>query len=801
MSKNLPVLEYLPQIIEAISNSSLTIIEAAPGTGKSTLIPLELLKHTTGKILLLEPRRVAAKSLAQFLAKQLGEPVGQTVGYRMRADSRVSTATKLEVITEGLLSRMLVDNPELPGVTHILFDEFHERSLQTDESLAFSLNAQKLFRGDLKLIIMSATLDPAKLVNLFPDAPWVSVPGISYPVETLYLGKPDRLEDGIIRGINRALKSVEGDILVFLPGRGEIQRVKASFNALMEPSSLPLGESPEIVTLTSETDSQEVARLFEKSSAPRIILSTSVAETSITLPYVVAVIDSGLSRFSIYNPSTGLSQLVTRKSSKAVVDQRRGRAGRVREGVCFRLWKEGEVLLSSLEPEILREDITSFVLRSLGFGASSLSELVLLDYPLEANWQAALDILIGLKAINDRNIVTPHGNKILKIGAHPRLAHMLLEGKERGYSESAAYACAILESPFPSGKTLEEAVRKLRSSNSVLNTQAERYHRMIGGDSDSVAPEFWHLLLSAYPERLGRKTDRGTYILSSGGEFKLEGQVQDQRNEFICAGKVQRHKTLGKIDLYEPVSIGQLKKSLQLEKVNTVEFDGEKIRASSEDRIGGLIINQTSYSASKIEKKEAIRRWFIADGLEKLIESSNAKELIARFRWGLLQDSSLTLKSGFEIEDLKDTLDDWFFPFAEGQTDFSKLDLKFALLSRLSFQDKKTLEEKIPEFLVLETGTKARIDYRENGSAYVAIVLQELFGRSSSPTVCGVPLTIELLSPRRLPIQVTGDLRSFWSTVYPELKGQLKRDYPRHFWPDDPLSASPVLKGLLRNRS
>lgn len=779
----LPVSKYLPEILEAISSAPLTIIEAAPGTGKSTLIPLELLKHTTGKILLLEPRRVAAKSLALFLAKQLGESVGQTVGYRMRADSKVSSGTKLEVITEGLLSRMLIDNPELPDVTHILFDEFHERSLQTDESLALSLNAQKLFRADLKLIIMSATLDPGKLKKIFPDAPWVSVPGISFPVETHYLDKPDRLEEGIFRGISRALKSAHGDILVFLPGRGEIERVKTKLLSEKIDS--------EVIILTSETDSRDVFSLFQESAAPRIILSTSVAETSITLPYVVAVVDSGLSRFSIYNPNTGLSELVTRKSSMAVVDQRRGRAGRVRAGNCYRLWKEGETLLSSLEPEILREDITSFALGALAFGINTLRDLVLLDPPQEDSWQKALELLMGLGAIDKHHVVLPHGEKLLKLGMHPRLAHLLFEGKARGYTESAAYACAVLESSFPYGKTLEEAISKLKAGNTLQKRQAERYNRLVGGEQDTAAPEFWYLLFSAYPERLGRKTERGTYILSSGGEFKLEGE----QSEFICAAKVQRHKMVGKIDLYEPVSITQLKKFLKVEKVNSVEFDGEKIRGTSKERIGGIVLNQGHYSPTAEEKIVAIRRWLEDEGLEKLIENSNARDLITRVKWGTIHG----VESGLSLEELKSSLDDWFFPFTELVSDFSKLDLRSALLTKLSFHERKVLEENIPEFLALETGTKAKIDYRLDGSAYVAIVLQELFGLSASPVICGVPLTIELLSPRRLPIQVTGDLQSFWKTVYPELKGQLKRDYPRHYWPDDPVNSKPVLKGLLRN--
>ncbi len=734
---------------------------------------------------------MAAKTLAQYLSKQLGQQVGETVGYRMRADSKISASTRLEVITEGLLVRMLIDNPELPGVSHVLFDEFHERSLQTDESLALSLNSQKLFRPDLKLVIMSATLDPKKLKDKFPQAPWVSVPGISFPIETHYLDRPDRLEEGIVKAISRAIKAVSGDILVFLPGRGEIQRVRER----LEAGQLNAG----ILALTSETDPRDVQTLFEESSVNRIILSTSVAETSITLPFVVAVIDSGLSRFSIYNANTGLSELVTRRSSSAIADQRRGRAGRVREGLCYRLWKEGEVLFPALEPEILREDITSFALGVNAFGISNLSELELLDYPADKNWQAAIELLQKLNAVDRLGVVSDHGRKLLKVGAHPRLAHMLLDAQERGYAETASFACAVLESNFLPNQTLEEAILKAKKGNSFQKKLAERFHRVVGGDADKVVPEYWRLLASAYPERIGRRNEKGNYLLASGGEFKLS--AGNNAAEFICAGKVERGKSIGRIDLYEPVTLEELKSHFQLESNEAIEFDGKRFRGVKSEQLAGLVLNEKPITLTSELKYQAISNWLKTVGVSELVENGNSKELIERLRWA--KKNSLDLKLSSDLIEVVESppTDDfvtYVLTFLKGD-DIQELDFREILLAKLSFQERKLLEEKLPESLNLRTGTKAKIDYRDDGGVYVAVILQELFGERETPQVAGVPLTIELLSPRKLPIQVTSDLRSFWTTIYPELKGQLKRDYPKHYWPDDPVNSKPVLKGLLRN--
>ena len=785
----LPVQIKIPEILATVESSPLSIIEAAPGTGKSTVIPFELLNALpNSKILLLEPRRVAARSLAQFLATKLNEPVGKTIGYRMRAESRVSKDTRLEVITEGLLAKTLINDPELSGITHVIFDEFHERSLQTDAALALSLKSQSLFRPDLKLIIMSATLDESSLRAHFPQAPWVRIEGKSYPVETFYTGKPDRLEQGIESAIKQAREKVSGDILVFLPGRAEIDRSRERLRS----------SGITTVTLTSDTSASDVAEIFYGTEERRVILSTSIAETSVTLPRVEAVVDSGLSRFSIFNADTGLSELVTRRSSQAVVDQRRGRAGRVKAGCCFRLWRDGEILLRKLEPEIIRGDITTLALDLAAFGVTELDELDLLDKPAASRWQSARELLQAIGAVNDRGVITTYGSELSRLGAHPRLAHLLVQGKARGFGETAAYACAALEASHLPFGTLENGVQLIRSAKGVSAIQAERYKKIVDARSDSRAPEYWFLLGTAYPERLGRKTERDTYVLASGGEFKL--QSPRRTGDFIFAGRVEQHKGIGRIDLYEEVTPDQISEIEPTQKRRVVIFEGGRAQAFEEEHVLGLVLKRKRGEISSDEKRHLFWSWLKGGGIHDLLKTNEVAELLTRASWA----SRAGLKNFPELSEhnLSRSFEDWLSPYLETAStldELKSLSLPELILSTISYDQRTTFEKQIPLYFQLPTGTKAKIDYRPDGSAHVQVILQELLGVSATPKILSVPLTLHLLSPSKLPVQVTQDLNSFWMSVYPQLRKQLLRDYPKHYWPENPSTAKPVLRGLLRN--
>lgn len=782
----LPILPFLDEIRDAIETNSVSILQASPGAGKSTEVPLALLKTLqSGKILLLEPRRVAARSLAQYLSKRLGEPVGKSIGYRMRGDTKASSDTRLEIVTEGLLTRMLVEDPELSGIKYVLFDEFHERSLQSDTALALSIESQKLFREDLRILIMSATLEGGELKKLFPKAPFIEVPGRIFPIETIYRGKPDRLESGILSAIGNALKNGEGDVLVFLPGRSEISRCFSRFEE--EFTGI------EAIALTADTSAGVASSLFEESTYRRVIFSTSVAETSVTLPYVRTVVDSGLSRYSIFNSSTGMDELVTRKVTEASAEQRRGRAGRVAAGTCYRLWNEGEVLLSHTEPEILRADLASFALDILLFGISKVEELILLDFPNRSSWEKAIELLKKLGAVDTEGRVTLHAGELSRFGVHPRIAHMLCRAKELGVPRTGVYAAAVLESTARYGETLSESVKRAATDKGFVKAHAERLLQQLGGElkGEEFPSECGKLLAAAYPERLAKCTSKGTYLLAVGGEVKLPEGSSLSSYEFISAGRIETPR----IALGEAIGEGEIFESYPVENLREVVSDGERIRASLVSRVGEVIVSSKQAETTDEERRFFVNKLLQEKGIEEYLDKE-ARSFLYRLKWGAAHNA--LPKSWGNHSNIDDLLLE-HAPAVNSQNELREFDWLSVLKTKFSYDQLKEFEKLLPESFSLATGNSAPIEYRSDGGVRIRVLLQELFGQKETPRVAGRISSIELLSPAKRPIQLTSDLASFWVNIYPQLRKQLMRDYPKHSWPEDPLTAKPVSKGLKRN--
>jgi ATP-dependent helicase HrpB len=766
---DLPISPYLAQIVEAVARSPVTILQAAPGAGKSTELPLALME-SFAKILMLEPRRMAARSLCNYLAERTGSKVGEVVGYRMRGETRVSGETRLEIITEGLLSRMLITDPELPGVELVIFDEFHERNISGDEALALSVQVQRYLRPELRLLIMSATLQAKQLQVLFPEAPLIEIPGRSYPVALSYRGKPERLEVGVSRAVREALRVSAGDVLVFLPGRGEINRCR---EALWE-----VADSCRVVSLSADTPAMEMGLLFRPGESRRVILSTSVAETSVTLPGVTAVVDSGLTRYAVFDSSSGMELLVTRKVSAAQAQQRCGRAGRVAPGVCLRLWEEGEQLLPQTEPEILRGDVTSFALNLSLFGVNEPAELLLLDYPPPSRFQEARSLLKRIGALDAAGRALPHAKQLAAFGVHPRMAQLLLKAKALKVPKTGAYLVALLEASKLPSDNLSEAIIGVK--NKELLTRAAGLLRQLGEDAEEVFPaSVGELVLSAYPERLARRTERGSYILGAGGEVRLQEGSTLAGAEFLTVARVSGSRIL----CAEPITFEEiLRLGTPVEERELVLERGEIPRVVLRQVLFGLVLDTQKKSPTPEERGKL----FLAE-LRKVPLNGEL--------WSRVRFAKACLRYPIEME-----LDERAIPYLSTLERFSEISHDELLRSMLPFDLLRSLNRELPAVLKLPTGTEVSLEYSEDGEIFASVLIQELFGFKETPRVADSrPVTLELLTPARRPIQTTKDLNNFWKVSYPELVGELRRRYPKHHWPENPLESSPVRKGLKRN--
>lgn len=821
---NMPVESSFPALLEALHTHDRVLLVAPPGSGKTTRVPLLLMEHMEGTILMLEPRRLAARSAAGYMAASIGESAGRKVGYRVRLESRVSRETRVEIITEGILTRRLVADPELSGVSCVIFDEFHERSLQADTALALCLEAQAALRPDLKILVMSATLNTEELSELLSPCPVIIAEGRMWPVAVRHVPCPagfggfgtssgrEALLTHTAATVRRVLVEETGSVLVFLPGQSEIRRVTELLKSL--PPHVFL--YPLYGDLSA--DEQDAAIAPAAPGTRKVVLATSIAETSLTIEGVRVVVDCGLARSSRFSPATGMNALVTTRVTQDAADQRAGRAGRVEPGICLRLWHEGERLLPARRPEILDADLAPFLLDTLAWGAAP-QELPLLTPAPEASLaQAArtLELLGALHGKTGRFRLTPHGEALSRLPLHPRLAHMaLLSG--RHLPLAAALAVLVEERASGSGCDIRPRIAELRRS-SRLRRAAEQIYSLISKNTSLPLNEISNdessagaLLSLAWPERIAQRRERGKFRLVSGrgAELPLEDSLADAPFLAIAAmdGGAQGS---GRIHLAAPLTRDVLEKlhGTLLRQEEAVWWDEctEAVSARKRTMLGSIILDDEPLRGKNLSPDnvlEALVPALVRLGLTCLPWTEELRQWQARVQlmrrmdtgsnWPDVSDNAL-------LSALKgDPLNNWLSPWLSGVTkraQFSSVALDKALFSLLPYSLARRLENEVPARIEVPSGSSVRIDYLPEGGPVLAVKLQEMFGQQDTPAVCGgrCPLTVHLLSPAGRPLQVTRDLGGFWRGVYASVRAEMRGRYPRHPWPDDPLTALPTKK-------
>jgi len=807
----LPIHQVLPALTSALSASNAAVLVAPPGAGKTTVTPLALLSQPWldgGKIVVLEPRRLAARAAAARMAQTLGEGVGETVGYRVRLDARVSAKTRVEVVTEGVFSRMILDDPGLDGVAAVLFDEFHERSLDADLGLALARDSQGLLRPDLRLLVMSATLDGARIAALLGDCPIIESQGRQYPVETLYLGRDPalRLEDRVVRAIRAALAEADGGILVFLPGQGEIRRVAERLAEQVRDPNL------DIAPLYGAMDvrDQDLAIAPSPPGRRKVVLATAIAETSLTLADVRVVIDAGLARVPRYDPARGLTRLETVRVSQAAADQRRGRAGRTAPGVCYRLWDEPETraLPAFARPEILETDLARLALDLARWGARGADGLAFLDPPPAAAMGEARALLRRLDALDAAGDLTAHGRAIAELPLLPRLAHMVLAGARAGSGEAASQLAVLMTEQGLGGGDVDLAERRRRLSRSGAprdrdaRALAARWARSAGGRAAGEGLSDGLLLATAFPERIARaRGGVGEFQLASGRGAYLDPTDPLAREAWLAVGELGGGEARDRILSAARLEAADLEDAFkaQIETEDLVRVDSEgRVSASRVRRLGRIVIDER-----RIERPDpsliaaALARQVRADGLDRLPWGEGARRLRARCAFLWAQDP--TSWPDLSDEALLASIETWLGPLLLGRTSLSGLDpgaLDGALRDLIAWDQQRALEAAAPETWTAPTGTRVTIDYAAEAGPTIEVRVQELFGLATHPTVAGgrIPLVLSLLSPARRPIQTTRDLPGFWRGSWSDVRKDMRGRYPKHPWPEDPLAEPPTTR-------
>jgi ATP-dependent helicase HrpB len=826
-SADFPINAALPTLSEALSRRRQTLLEAPPGAGKSTIVPLFLLDSAwlhDQKILMLEPRRIAARAVAKRMAALLGEPVGRRVGFRTRLETQVSASTRIEVVTEGILTRMLQEDSGLAGIGCVIFDEFHERSLNADLGLALCIESQQNLREDLRILVMSATLDLKPLVSLLDDAPVVSAGGRSFDVATHYVPRRPEvsLELQTAQVVRSALRDHEGDVLCFLPGAAEIRRVQ---RALQDSG---LDSAFKILPLYGDlTGAAQDAALAPAGSRERkIVLATSIAETSLTIPGIRVVVDSGMRRYAEFDPVTGMSRLVTGKVSLAAADQRRGRAGRTSHGDCYRLWSEGThaSLSAQTPPEILHADLAPLALELACWGADA-KMLKWLDPPPAAPLAQARELLRELEAIDAAARITPHGRMLEKLGMHPRLAHMMVKSRDLGGAHLACDLAAILSErdilrAAPGARDADLRLRvavlrgdgrevppgvsvDARAKDQALRSSANWQRDFARGQRDSADPhEATGILLAwAYPDRIGRaRGEGGRYLLANGRGARFAEPQALAKSEFIVAAELDGAEREARIFLAAPIGLADLENHFAtlIRENADIRWDDkdQAIRARRERRLGALVLDAAEI---RDPDPDAMQAAALA-GLKQLGITGLpwTKDLLQwRARVMLMQHYAVPAPTpwpDFSDTALAATLEEWAPPWIDGFTrreHFAKIDLRGALRSQLTHAQGTILEREAPTHFKVPSGSAVPIDYLDGEIPTLSVRLQELFGLHETPSVAGgrLPLLLKLLSPAGRPVQITRDLLSFWQRGYHEVKKDLKGRYPKHYWPDDPYTA------------
>lgn len=789
MTDRLPIDEVLPELLATLRKNPNVVLSAPPGAGKTTRVPLALLElfpPEAGRIVMLEPRRIAAASAARYMAQNLGEAVGQTVGYAIRFERKVSAATRIEVVTEGILTRRLQDDPELNGVVCVIFDEFHERSIHADLGLALCLECQTALRPDLKILVMSATLDCGPIAALLGDAPLVASQGRSFPVELRYLGLQQRqpLPRLMASAVRRALKEEQGDILAFLPGSGEIRAVQRE----LEEDGL----EAQVCPLYGDLPFEQQQRAILPGPRRRVVLATNIAETSLTIDGVRVVIDSGLSRRLQLDPATGLERLVTVRAAKAQALQRTGRAGRTAPGVCYRLYGEHsfQAMTPFALPEILTADLSPLLLELAAWGSDDPAGLAWLDPPPAVHLAAARELLRLLGALDDNGRISKLGHQMARLPLHPRLARLLLAGQQQGL---AAAACRL-------GAELSQ-----RSSAPALIRQTEQQLRRLVGCHDGATgtpdeAQLALLALVAWPDRLAqrRSGDADRYLLTSGRGAQLSAKLKGGGPELLVALQVDGGAGAeGVIHRFVGVSEAQVRQVLPqlLQRRRLVAWDeaAGRVLAGEQEALGGVVLSSRQVAASDAEALPLLLEQVKRRGVASLNWSPAARQLQARVA---LCSRLLPEEEWPDLSEklLGSRLADWLGPHLAGLRswqELQKIDLAQALQQLLDWRQLRELDSLVPLQVTIPSGRRAALDYTAEEGPVLAVKLQELFGLADSPTVCRgrLAVLVHLLSPAGRPVAMTRDLQGFWQRGYPEVRKELRGRYPKHPWPDDPWNA------------
>ncbi|MGY4233447.1 ATP-dependent helicase HrpB [Bradyrhizobium sp. USDA 4449] len=815
----LPIDAVLGDLARALEAHNAAVLVAPPGAGKTTRVPLALLDAPWAigkKIIVLEPRRIAARASADRMAKSLGERAGETVGYRVRFGSKISRATRIEVVTEGIFTRQILDDPELSGVAAILFDEFHERSLDADMGLALARDAQLGLREDLRILVMSATLDGARVAKLLGGASIVESEGRAFPVETRYLGRKADvpIERQMADAIASALRADSGSVLAFLPGAAEIRRTQNLLGERVQDASI------EIVPLFGALDAAVQDRAI--SPAPKgmrkVVLATSIAETSLTIEGVRIVVDSGLARVPRYEPDIGLTRLETVRASRAAVDQRRGRAGRTEPGVCYRLWDEPQTasLAPYTQPEILSADLSSLVLDLAQWGVSDPAALSFLDPPPQPALKEAKSLLAELNALDADGRITAEGKSLRALALPPRLARMIVDSHRAGGGEAAAEIAAILTERGLGGDSVDldhrlDQFRRDRSPRaSSARDLARRWASQVAS-FEKVMPGQGDLrtgimLAYAFPDRVARNRGNGSFVLANGRGAVVEQTSSLARAPYVAVAEMTGAAASGRILLAAPISEGDIEGHFaeHIETSDEVSFDrgAMALRARRKRALHAITLSEAPLMLTPSETTARILAdGLIAAGLDRLPWSK------AALQW---RDRVMFLRKaeGGSWPDLSDDAliarrDDWLVPALHDKTalkDISAGDLSEAVMALLPWELRARLEREAPTHFEAPTGTMLAIDYEAEQGPTIAVRLQELFGLGTHPSIAGgkVPLVLELLSPAQRPVQVTRDLPGFWRGSYAAVRSDLRGRYPRHPWPDDPANALPTRRAKPR---
>ena len=811
-SPEYPVDLVIPQLTEALAAGPCALLVAEPGAGKTTRVPLKLLDAPwlkNQKIVMLEPRRLAARNAAHRMAETLGDEIGGTVGYTVRLDRKVSSRTRIEVVTEGILTRRLQSDPELAGTGLVIFDEFHERSLDGDLGLAMTLDIQRGLRDDLKILVMSATLDAARVSAHLGNAPVIDAPGRVYPVETRYLDKAQRqtISADAARAVFRALDETDQSILVFLPGEAEIRRTEGDLNA----SSLPKGTMVRPLYGAMSFAEQDAAIRPSPPGERKIVLATTIAETSLTIDGIGAVIDTGFKRSPRFDPASGMTALETVRVSLASADQRRGRAGRLGPGVCYRLWPEAETraLAPHDQPEIFVADLAPLVLELAAWGVADAKALPWLDPPPAAPFAQAQDLLKRLEAIDASGKITPMGKDMVKLPLHPRLAHMVVKGGNAHAADLAALLSERDGLPRSAGADITSRLSQIRGGARDRIRQSAKQIRQIAGIGRKTSDVSAGVLIAyAFPDRIAQRRggDR-RYRLSGGGGAILPEHDALMTEEWLAVATTDGASGDQKIYLAAPLSLHEIEEHFesQIEARDGVFWDSraKSVSATRSRRLGALVLEEKPQPKADPEMIAVAMTQGVREmGLTSLPWSDGSRLLRARAMflrrlypedgWPDLSDEALLA-----------SLEDWLTPYLAGisrKAHLDRLDMHQIIQAMIPHELYRKMDRLAPVRIEVPSGADVRIDYETEGDPVLRVRLQEMFGLARTPAIAEgrSPLRIELLSPAGRPLAVTQSLDTFWTNGYPSVRSDMRGRYPKHSWPEDPLNATPVKPRRLR---